>query len=103
MVPTAEGDLVILDGIDLEINAGEALAIIGASGSGKTTLLGILAGLDVPSSGSVALVGNELTQLDEEARARVRAAHVGFVFQSFQLLGEPHGAGKRHAPRGAAR
>jgi len=86
-VPTAEGDLVILDGIDLEINAGEALAIIGASGSGKTTLLGILAGLDVPSSGSVALVGNELTQLDEEARARVRAAHVGFVFQSFQLLG----------------
>ena len=87
MVPTAEGDLVILDGIDLEINAGEALAIIGASGSGKTTLLGILAGLDVPSSGSVALVGNELTQLDEEARARVRAAHVGFVFQSFQLLG----------------
>jgi putative ABC transport system ATP-binding protein len=87
VVPTAEGDLVILDGIDLEINAGEALAIIGASGSGKTTLLGILAGLDVPSSGSVALVGNELTQLDEEARARVRAAHVGFVFQSFQLLG----------------
>lgn len=86
-MPTAEGDLVILDGIDLEINAGEALAIIGASGSGKTTLLGILAGLDLPSSGSVALVGNELTQLDEEARARVRAAHVGFVFQSFQLLG----------------
>ena len=86
-MPTAEGDLVILDGIDLEINAGEALAIIGASGSGKTTLLGILAGLDVPSSGSVSLVGNELTQLDEEARARVRAAHVGFVFQSFQLLG----------------
>ena len=81
------GRVLALDGIDLEINAGEALAIIGASGSGKTTLLGILAGLDVPSSGSVALVGNELTQLDEEARARVRAAHVGFVFQSFQLLG----------------
>ncbi len=87
MVPTAEGDLVILDGIDLEINAGESLAIIGASGSGKTTLLGILAGLDLPSSGSVVLVGNELTGLDEEARARVRAEHVGFVFQSFQLLG----------------
>ncbi|MGA0840361.1 MAG: ABC transporter ATP-binding protein [Pseudomonadales bacterium] len=87
VVPTAEGDLVILDGIDLEINAGESLAIIGASGSGKTTLLGILAGLDLPSSGSVVLVGNELTGLDEEARARVRAEHVGFVFQSFQLLG----------------
>lgn len=87
VVPTAEGDLVILDGIDLEINAGATVAIVGASGSGKTTLLGILAGLDLPTAGSVELVGHPLTALDEEARARVRGAEIGFVFQSFQLLG----------------
>jgi putative ABC transport system ATP-binding protein len=87
VVPTAEGQLTILDGIDLEINAGETVAIVGASGSGKTTLLGILAGLDVASGGEVMLVGQELTALDEEARARIRGEHVGFVFQSFQLLG----------------
>ena len=87
VVPTAEGDLVILDGIDLEINAGATVAIVGASGSGKTTLLGILAGLDLPTAGSVELVGHQLTALDEEARARVRGAEIGFVFQSFQLLG----------------
>ena len=86
VVPTVEGDLTILDGIDLEINAGETLAIVGASGSGKTTLLGILAGLDLPSSGQVSLSGNELTNMDEEQRARVRGEHVGFVFQTFQLL-----------------
>jgi len=86
-VPTAEGQLTILDGIDLEINAGETVAIVGASGSGKTTLLGILAGLDVATGGEVMLVGQELTALDEEARARIRGEHVGFVFQSFQLLG----------------
>jgi putative ABC transport system ATP-binding protein len=87
VVPTAEGQLTILDGIDLEINAGETVAIVGASGSGKTTLLGILAGLDVATDGEVMLVGQELTKLDEEARARIRGEHVGFVFQSFQLLG----------------
>ena len=87
IVPTAEGQLVILDGIDLEINAGETVAIVGASGSGKTTLLGILAGLDLPSGGTVSLVGQELTALDEEQRARIRGEQVGFVFQSFQLLG----------------
>jgi len=76
-----------LDGISLEINAAESVAIIGASGSGKTTLLGILAGLDTPSSGSVLLDGNELTALDEEQRAVLRGELVGFVFQSFQLLG----------------
>lgn len=87
VVPTAEGQLTILEGIDLEINAGETVAIVGASGSGKTTLLGILAGLDLPSSGTVSLSGVELTSLDEEARARIRGEQVGFVFQTFQLLG----------------
>ena len=85
-VPTVDGELAILAGIDLEINAGESLAIVGASGSGKTTLLGILAGLDLPSSGRVVLDGRELTALDEEQRARARGELVGFVFQSFQLL-----------------
>ncbi len=87
VVPTVEGELTILDGIDLEINAGETLAIVGASGSGKTTLLGILAGLDIPTDGKVFLSDNELTMMDEEQRAKVRGEHVGFVFQTFQLLG----------------
>ncbi len=85
-VPTSEGELSILESIDLEINAGETVAIVGASGSGKTTLLGILAGLDLPTSGRVYLVSEELTGLDEEQRARVRGEQVGFVFQTFQLL-----------------
>jgi len=87
VVPTAEGELVILEGIDLEINAGETVAVVGTSGSGKTTLLGILAGLDVPTAGRVWLCGAELTALDEEERARVRGEQIGFVFQTFQLLG----------------
>ena len=87
VVPTAAGSLVILDGIDLEIKQGETVAIVGASGSGKTTLLGILAGLDEVSSGRVILVDEEISSLDEEARAKVRGLQVGFVFQSFQLLG----------------
>jgi putative ABC transport system ATP-binding protein len=85
-VVTAEGPLDILSGIDLEINQGESVAIIGVSGSGKSTLLGLLAGLDVPSGGEVALAGRSITALDEDGRARVRAGRVGFVFQSFHLL-----------------
>lgn len=85
-VQTSEGELVILDDVSMQVADGESLAIIGASGSGKSTLLGILAGLDIPTSGTVSLNGHELTAMDEEGRARVRAENVGFVFQSFQLL-----------------
>ena len=78
--------LTILDQASFTVDAGESLAILGASGSGKSTLLGLLAGLDVPSSGSVLLDGNNLFALDEDGRARLRGAMAGFVFQSFQLL-----------------
>lgn len=83
---TQEGDLQILQPISLQVAEGDSLAITGASGSGKSTLLGILAGLDIPSSGEVYLHGKCLTALDEEGRAQVRADNVGFIFQSFQLL-----------------
>lgn len=86
-VALADGHgLDILQQISFSVCAGESLAIVGASGSGKSTLLGLLAGLDVPSAGSVSLAGHALFELDEDARARVRGQHVGFVFQSFQLL-----------------
>ena len=85
-VTTAEGTLNILDKINLSLASGESLAIVGPSGSGKSTLLGILAGLDLPSSGLVRLNGQDITAMDEEGRAAVRAKHVGFVFQSFHLL-----------------
>ncbi|MDS1141454.1 ABC transporter ATP-binding protein [Pusillimonas sp. SM2304] len=85
-VVDSSGVLDILDKVSFTVDAGEALAITGSSGSGKSTLLGLLAGLDVPSSGQVLLFGHDLFSLDEEARAALRAAHVGFVFQSFQLL-----------------
>ncbi len=78
--------LTILDGVSFHIRAGEAVAVVGASGSGKSTLLALLAGLDTPTSGDVILDGVSLSALDEDGRARVRAAKVGFVFQSFQLL-----------------
>lgn len=81
-----DGVLSILDGVDLRVEAGESVAIIGASGSGKSTLLGLLAGLDAPSAGEVFLAGEALGPLDEDGRARARAGRVGFVFQSFQLL-----------------
>ncbi|MDE2225014.1 MAG: ATP-binding cassette domain-containing protein [Xanthomonadaceae bacterium] len=80
------GRLDILDDVSLEVNAGETIAITGASGSGKTTLLSLLAGLDLPSGGSVHLDGHVLESMDEEARARLRLKLVGFVFQSFHLL-----------------
>ena len=85
-VSTSEGTLCILGQINLSVKAGETLAIIGSSGSGKSTLLGILAGLDTPSSGTVMIDGQDITAMDEEGRAAVRAGHVGFVFQSFHLL-----------------
>lgn len=85
-VPLASGELAILKGINLEIKAGESVAIIGASGSGKSTLLALLAGLDQASEGTVTIDGSELTALDEEGRAALRARAVGFVFQAFQLL-----------------
>jgi putative ABC transport system ATP-binding protein len=85
-VPIAGGELTILDGIEFSVSSGSTVAVTGSSGSGKSTLLGLLAGLDVPSSGSVELVGQDLFSLDEDARAQLRARHVGFVFQSFQLL-----------------
>lgn len=87
--PAKEGDgqaLVILQDVTFAVEAGESLAIVGASGSGKSTLLGLLAGLDVPSSGSVLLNGVALFALDEDGRARLRGELAGFVFQSFQLL-----------------
>ena len=79
-------ELTILDGVSFTIAAGEAVAVVGASGSGKSTLLSLLAGLDVPSEGSVSLDGVVLSTLDEDGRARIRGEKVGFVFQSFQLL-----------------
>jgi putative ABC transport system ATP-binding protein len=85
-VSSPEGTLTILAEVDLGIAAGETVAIIGASGAGKSTLLALLAGLDEPSSGRVWLNGSELTALDEDGRAAVRARHVGFVFQSFHLV-----------------
>jgi putative ABC transport system ATP-binding protein len=85
-VTTAEGPLDILSAVNIEIKAGESVAIVGVSGSGKSTLLGLLAGLDVPSTGDVTLAGERLTALDEDGRARVRAGKIGFVFQNFQLL-----------------
>lgn len=85
-VQTGETQLTILQNINLEINAGEAVAIIGASGSGKSTLLGLLAGLDVPSKGKVFLDNVDIFSLDEDERAALRGKTLGFVFQSFQLL-----------------
>ncbi len=85
-VPSGDGELRILKGIDLEIKAGQSAAIVGPSGSGKSTLLGLLAGLDSPSEGDVLLQGQSLASMSEDQRAALRARSVGFVFQSFQLL-----------------
>ncbi|NDY90766.1 ABC transporter ATP-binding protein [Ideonella livida] len=86
-VSDATGALTILHDIHFALQRGETAAIVGASGSGKSTLLGIVAGLDVPSAGKVRLGGRDLFSLDEDARAAWRAQQLGFVFQSFQLLG----------------
>jgi putative ABC transport system ATP-binding protein len=86
-VKDATGELLILDSINFTLHAGETLAITGASGSGKSTLLGLLAGLDTPSEGTVKLNGVDIFALDEDGRAELRKRQLGFVFQSFQLLG----------------
>ena len=83
---TAAGPLTVLSDVTFSLTAGETCAITGRSGSGKTTLLGLCAGLDLPTSGSVTLGGRQLTQLTEDARARLRNDLIGFVFQNFQLL-----------------
>jgi putative ABC transport system ATP-binding protein len=85
-VSSPAGTLAILTDVSLAIRRGETVAVMGASGAGKSTLLAMLAGLDEPSSGNVRLAGSELTDLDEDGRAAVRARHVGFVFQSFHLV-----------------
>jgi putative ABC transport system ATP-binding protein len=85
-VSTREGVLTLLDDINFQVPAGTSVAILGASGSGKTTLLGLLAGLDVPTTGMVSIDGHNLNDFDEDGRAQIRAEMVGFVFQNFQLL-----------------
>jgi putative ABC transport system ATP-binding protein len=85
-VSSSEGELTLLQDINLEIQAGESVAVVGASGAGKSTLLGLLAGLDTPTAGKVFIDGTELFTLDEDQRASLRGEKVGFVFQTFQLL-----------------
>ena len=85
-VRTAEQELTILNDVSLSVNAGQSFAIIGPSGAGKSTLLGLLAGLDTPTEGRIWMADQELTAMNEESRAAVRAQFVGFVFQTFQLL-----------------
>jgi len=85
-VSSPEGTLTILSDVSFAIDKGDTVAIVGASGAGKSTLLALLAGLDLPTSGQIFLDGTDLTELDEDGRAAVRAASVGFVFQSFHLV-----------------
>ena len=85
-VSSPEGPLTIVDGVSFDISAGESVAVTGPSGAGKSTLLALLAGLDLPTAGKVWLDGVDLTSLDEDGRARLRAQRVGFVFQSFHLI-----------------
>jgi putative ABC transport system ATP-binding protein len=85
-VSSPEGSLTIVHDVSFDIASGESVAIVGASGAGKSTLLALLAGLDLPTSGRVLLDGQDLSKLDEDGRARLRAQRVGFVFQSFHLI-----------------
>ena len=85
-VKSTEGSISILENIDLEVNAGESIAVIGQSGSGKTTLLSLLAGLDVSTGGSIQLFQHTMDTMDEDARAELRNRYIGFVFQAFHLL-----------------
>ncbi len=85
-VSSPEGTLTILADVSFNIRAGESVAVVGPSGAGKSTLLALLAGLDLPTRGYVELNGANLSELDEDGRARVRAESVGFVFQSFHLV-----------------
>jgi putative ABC transport system ATP-binding protein len=111
-VSSPEGSLTIVDRVSFDILAGESVAVTGPSGAGKSTLLALLAGLDLPTRGRVLLDGQDLTQLDEDGRARLRAQRVGFVFQSFHLIPALTAlenvmlplelAGRKDARRGAA-
>ena len=85
-VATTDGELIIVNNANFSVDAGEAVAVVGASGSGKSTLLGLMAGLDTPSDGKVFINDVDLFALDEDGRAKLRGSLVGFVFQSFQLL-----------------
>jgi putative ABC transport system ATP-binding protein len=85
-VNSPEGLLTIVKGINLSVEQGKPISLVGPSGSGKTTLLAIMAGLDLPTSGAVTLLGSEITRLDEDKRAQIRGQDVGFVFQSFHLM-----------------
>src|SRR6202049_4402796 len=85
-VSSPEGPLTIVHDVSLDIAAAESVAVVGASGAGKSTLLALLAGLDTPTSGKIWLAGADLTALDEDGRARLRAQRVGFVFQAFHLV-----------------
>ncbi|MBI2218350.1 MAG: ABC transporter ATP-binding protein [Candidatus Rokubacteria bacterium] len=85
-LPSGRAEITVLDGVSLDVGRGEFVAVSGPSGSGKSTLLGLVAGLDQPTSGSVAIGGRELGRLDEDALARLRRETVGYVFQSFHLI-----------------
>ena len=85
-VSTKQEHLTILEHVDIDIREGETVAIVGTSGAGKSTLMTLLAGLDVPTEGEISLLGQPLSRLDDEARAKIRSEYVGFVFQSFLLI-----------------
>ncbi len=85
-VNSPEGLLTIVEDINLVVEKDKSISLVGPSGSGKTTLLAIMAGLDIPTRGSVHLLGQNITDLDEDKRAQIRAKDVGFIFQSFHLM-----------------